>query len=173
MSILLMAVTSFYGLWTGLDFLFKETDTTPDMIATNGAICSVRISAIAHALISKLFVYILQIIGTGCGVIVFLLQFIFVWLYHKSKLDSIKPTKHSKTFKWLRLIGYDFMIMIALIGNVASFRGFWNILDAYFWPSKFIFSWISISTQLQCFSKKNTIATQSNFEYIGKINNSF
>ena len=58
MSILLMAVTSFYGLWTGLDFLFKETDTTPDMIATNGAICSVRISAIAHALISKLFVYI-------------------------------------------------------------------------------------------------------------------
>ena len=81
MSILLMAVTSFYGLWTGLDFLFKETDTTPDMIATNGAICSVRISAIAHALISQLFVYILQIIGTGCGVIVFILQFIFVWLY--------------------------------------------------------------------------------------------
>ena len=74
---------------------------------------------------------------------VFFLQFLFAWLYHKSKLTNLKATKYSKKFKILRLIGYDVLIMIALIGNVASFRGFWNVLDVYFLPSK-IFCFFNI-----------------------------
>ena len=70
---------------------------------------------------------------------VFFLQFLFAWLYHKSKLTNFKATKYSKKFKILRLLGYDVLIMIALIGNVASFRGFWNVLDVYFLPSKIFY----------------------------------
>ena len=82
---------------------------------------------------------LLQGIGFGCAVVVFFLQFLFAWLYHKSKLTNFKATKYSKKFKILRLLGYDVLIMIALIGNVASFRGFWNVLDVYFLPSKIFF----------------------------------
>ena len=36
--------------------------------------------------------------------------------------------------KVLRMLGYNAMQVIELIGNVASFRGFWNVLDAFFMP---------------------------------------
>ena len=86
-----------------------------------------------------MFVLLFQGTGFGCAVVVFFLQFLFAWLYHKNKFTDLKATEYSKRFKILRLIGYDFVIMIALIGNVASFRGFWNILDVYFLPSKIFF----------------------------------
>ena len=82
---------------------------------------------------------LLQGSGFGCAVLVFFLQFLFAWLYHKSKFANLKATENSTRFKILRLIGYDVVIMIALIGNVASFRGFWNILDVYFLPSKIFY----------------------------------
>ena len=82
---------------------------------------------------------LLQGIGFGCAWLVFFLQFLFAWLYHKSKFANLKATENSTRFKILRLIGYDVVIMIALIGNVASFRGFWNILDVYFLPSKIFY----------------------------------
>ena len=40
----------------------------------------------------------------------------------------------------MRLIGFDLMLIISLIGNVSSFRGIWNVLDAYFIPQNFYLS---------------------------------
>ena len=38
----------------------------------------------------------------------------------------------SRYMKMAKLIGYDILLVIALIGNVCSFRGFWNVIEAYF-----------------------------------------
>ena len=37
------------------------------------------------------------------------------------------------------MIGYNALQVIELIGNVASFRGFWNVLDVYFIPGNFLY----------------------------------
>jgi hypothetical protein len=45
-----------------------------------------------------------------------------------------KKQDHTKPWRVLRMLGYNAMQVIELIGNVASFRGFWNVLDAFFMP---------------------------------------
>ena len=47
----LIAITAFYGTWTGLDFIFKSTDTRPYGLATNGAYCFVSLMYKMHGLI--------------------------------------------------------------------------------------------------------------------------
>ena len=37
------------------------------------------------------------------------------------------------------MIGYNALQVIELIGNVASFRGFWNVLDVYFIPGNYLY----------------------------------
>ena len=119
MIINLIAITAFYGTWTGLDHIFAPTDTIPYGLALNGAYCC--------------------ILGVSCGVVVFLLQFIFLWLYYRNRCVE-KPENLSPFWKWLRLLGFNAMLLLSLIGNVASFRGFWNVLDAFFIPNNYYLS---------------------------------
>jgi hypothetical protein len=74
----------------------------------------------------------IQILGFGCNLFVFVAQIGFVWLYQKQQ----KTKQLSKAMKLSRLIAYDAMLLVALVGNVASFRGLWNIMDAFFIPSR-------------------------------------
>ena len=37
------------------------------------------------------------------------------------------------------MLGYNSLQVIELIGNVASFRGFWNVLDVYFIPGNYLY----------------------------------
>ena len=46
----------------------------------------------------------------------------------------------TKTQRLLRLLGYDFLLLIVLIGNVASFRGIWNLIDCYIIPGNLLVS---------------------------------
>ena len=78
----------------------------------------------------------LQIIGFAITLLVSALHPLFLWLYYDQNVFKTK-TSHKSLFKMVRLVAYDGFLIIALIGNVSSFRGFWNILDAYFWPSEF------------------------------------
>ena len=75
--------------------------------------------------------------GFLCALFAFIVQFLFVWLFYKDKLVE-KKQNHSKTWKIFRMIGYNSLQIIELIGNVASFRGFWNVLDVYFIPGNHI-----------------------------------
>ena len=80
-----------------------------------------------------IFFVLFQIMGFSCAVLVFLLQFLFVWLYYRHKLVE-KKYETSKTWKIFRMLAFNTMQVIELIGNVACFRGFWNVLDAFFIP---------------------------------------
>ena len=40
----LVSITAFYGVWTGLDFMFAPTDTKPYGLGLNGAYCAVSFS---------------------------------------------------------------------------------------------------------------------------------
>ena len=42
------------------------------------------------------------------------------------------------------MLGYNSLQVIELIGNVASFRGFWNVLDVYFIPGNYSYQVYSI-----------------------------
>lgn len=96
-----------------------------------------HLSADARASNAPIDEFFLQLMGFACGLAVFLMQFIFVWAHYKKKLMD-KPVELGKKFKTSRLIGYDAMLILTLIGNVASFRGIWNVIDAYFIPGKVI-----------------------------------
>lgn len=37
----MIAITAFYGIWTGLDFMFASTDTFPWGLALNASYCCV------------------------------------------------------------------------------------------------------------------------------------
>ena len=110
----MIAISAFYGIWTGLDHMFEKTDVTLDGKALNATYC--------------------VILGFSCGVLVFVSQFLFVWLYYKPKTTEKLQLKSINSQKLFRLLGYDLVLLVVLIGNVASFRGIWNILDCYFIP---------------------------------------
>ena len=135
-----VAVATFLSVWTGLDLMFKSTDVFPDGVGFNGLICYVRnfhhCCTYVHTMISAVC---LQIIGFAITLLVSALHPLFLWLYYDQNIFKNK-TSHKSLFQMIRLIAYDCFLIIALIGNVSSFRGFWNILDAYFWPSEFLIS---------------------------------
>ena len=114
----LFAVSAYYGIWTGLDDIFAQTDVTKDGLTLSGTIC--------------------VILGFACGCIVFIGQFLFVWLYYRHKISNEIP-RLTKLQKFMRLLGYNFLLIVALFGSAASFRGFWILIDLYFLPSKLSF----------------------------------
>ena len=71
--------------------------------------------------------------GFIIAVFAFVVQFLFVWLFYKDRLVE-KKKNHSKMWRIFRMLSYNTLQVIELIGNVASFRGFWNVLDVYFIP---------------------------------------
>lgn len=66
----------------------------------------------------------------------FVIQFLFAWLYYSKKISGGDPQKSLSTpQRMARLIGFNLMQVACLIGNVSTFRGFWNIYEAFFIPN--------------------------------------
>ena len=120
-----VSIAVFYGYWSGMDHLFEVLGISIEM---NSTFCTVSYDKYDRYVNQSRY---FQIFGFVCGLLVFVGQFVFVWWYYKHKVTE-ENNSLKKFPKLLRLLAYDVLLLISLIGSVASFRGIWNLTDLYF-----------------------------------------
>ena len=74
---------------------------------------------------------LLQAIGHTGAAIAFLLQFVSLYFHaHDEEENKGRSTKNRILSRFL----HDFVLVIAFLGYVNLFRGYWYVLNVYFMP---------------------------------------